>query len=410
VHLLYCRQFAAQFWSGEWYPRWLMGTHHGFGSPAFFVYWPIPFYVTSLIAPLGRWFSSKPPGYVELTLSAALALWCSGIAAYLWLRRTCAETAAVLGAVVYLASPYHLTVDLYMRAAFAEFWAFAWMPLILYFTEGILSRRRYSVAGVAVSYALLVMTHLLTTLIFSPVPIACAIFLSKSGDRLRSLARLCAGLLLGTGLAAIYLFPALEHKRYLSSEQYLLSPVYQWYTNFPPLDGRLFEVAGSWPGFVQFIAILLVLFAVAVICFAAIVRGPAPRLWLAVAGVSLFMMLPLSAPVWRLLPVLGRLQFPWRFQTVLTLAIAALSALAWPLPRKIATGGLCAIALLWLGFFWLHVVSDLPPGSAQRLGRRFFQRPVPQRPDPHRSHRRPHGAGPIRERRRQRSNREVGAA
>jgi hypothetical protein len=37
VHLLYCREFASQFWAGEVYPRWLMGTHHGFRSPAFYV-------------------------------------------------------------------------------------------------------------------------------------------------------------------------------------------------------------------------------------------------------------------------------------------------------------------------------------------------------------------------------------
>ena len=80
------------------------------------------------------------------------------------------------------------------------------------------------------------------------------------------------------------------------------------------------------------------------------------------------MMLPVSAPVWRLLPVLGQLQHPWRFQTVLTLAIAALSALAWPLPRNIAAGGLCAIALLWLGFFgymsYLISRQDLRSGWA----------------------------------------------
>src|SRR5882762_4014870 len=91
MHRLRCREFASQFWSGEWYPRWLMAPHHGVGSPAFFVYGPVPYYITSLIAPLGRWFG-KPPGYLELSLAAVLALWGSGLAAYLWLRRICGET------------------------------------------------------------------------------------------------------------------------------------------------------------------------------------------------------------------------------------------------------------------------------------------------------------------------------
>ena len=405
VHLLYCREFASQFWSGEGYPRWLMGTHHGFGSPAFFVYGPFPFYVTALLAPLGRWLG-KPPGYIELSLSALLALWGSGIAAYLWLRRFTSETAAIVGAAVYMASPYHLTVDLYMRAAFAEFWAFVWMPLILYFTEGVMRKRRYALAGLAVSYGLLVMTHLLTTLMFSPVPIAYALFLAKRGERGQALLKAGAGLLLGTGLAAIYLLPALAHKSYVSSAKYLREPIYQWQNNFPPLDGRLFESAQGWPGFVQFLALLLILFALAVICFAMIARGAAATFWLAVAGISLFMMLPLSAPVWRLLPILGQLQLPWRYQAVTTLAVAALAALSFGAPRfpKLALAGLGSIGVLWLGFFGHMSYLISRQDHARGWSGELFKRPVFERLDRHRGDGRAHGAGSFRSRWRQRED------
>jgi len=167
------------------------------------------------------------------------------------------------------------------------------------------------------------------------------------------LAKVSAGLLVGTGLAAIYLLPALEHKTHVSSEKYLLQPVYQLHNTFPPLDGRLFQVEGAWPTFVQFLALLLILFAVAVICFALIVRGAGATFWLAVAGIGLFMMLPVSAPLWRLLPILRQLQFPWRFQAVVTLAVAALAALSFGGRRfpKLALIGLGSIAVLWLAFF-----------------------------------------------------------
>jgi len=258
-----------------------------------------------------------------------------------------------VGAVVYLVSPYHLTVDLYMRAAFAEFWAFVWMPLILYFTEGVLRKRRYALIGVAVSYGLLVMTHLLTTLMFSPVPLAYALFLAKRGERREALAKVSAGLLLGVGLAAIYLLPALEHKAHVSSAKYLLLPIYQWHNNFPPLDARLFEVAGGWPSFVQFLALLVIQFAAAAICLAIVARGVAARFWMAIAGIGLFMMLPLSATVWRMLPILGQLQLPWRFLAMVTLAVAALAALSFSgrrLPRLVVAG-LGSIAVMWLVFF-----------------------------------------------------------
>jgi 6-pyruvoyl-tetrahydropterin synthase related domain len=354
VHLLLCRQFSLQFWSGELYPRWLMGTHHGFGSPTFFFYGPFPFFVTSLLSPLARWFD-KPSGYVELGLSAALALWCSGLAAYLWLRRSHGEAAAAVGALVYLIVPYHVTVDLYMRAAFAEFWSFAWMPLILYFTEGAVRRRRYALIGLGASYALLVTTHLLTTVMFSPVPVAYALFLSSRGERLRSLGRLGAGLLLGIGLASTYLLPALDHQRYVSAARYLADPIFQWRNNFPPLDSRLLERAGHWPSFVQFTAILIVLSALMALCLAAIARGPARTFWISIAGASLFMMLPLSAPIWRGVPILANLQFPWRYQTVLAVATAALAALSLdsgrPSRNQAAAACSVGVALLWLAFF-----------------------------------------------------------
>jgi hypothetical protein len=342
VHLLYTRQFGAQFWSGEWYPRWLMGTHRGFGSPAFFVYAPLPYWVTSLLAPLG---------HVELSASAVLALWGSGLGAWLWLRRIASEAGAVAGAVVYMGSAYHLTVDLYMRAAFAEFWSFVWFPFILYFTAGIIRGERRAPAGLAAGYGLLVMTHLLSALIFSPLPPACAWFLSKPGERARSLAAVSLSLLLGTGLAAIYLLPALGHRSYLSSAKYLLQPVYNWQNNFPPLDTRLLVVQGTWPEFVQFLSILIVLFAFALACFAAISRGTAARFWLVAGAASLLMTTPLSIPVWRLLPVLAQLQLPWRFLMVATLAVSALSALSWGARPRAAAAGLASIALLWLAFY-----------------------------------------------------------
>src|SRR5262249_27623632 len=160
----------------------------------FFVYAPVPYWIASLITPFARWFPGRPPAFIELSISALLALWLSGIASYFWLRRFSGETAAIAGAVVYMGSPYHLVVDMYMRAALAEFWSFAWMPLVLYFTDGALRKKRYALIGLAVSYALLVTTHLLTTLMFSTVPIAYALFLSGRGGRLQTLVRLSAGL------------------------------------------------------------------------------------------------------------------------------------------------------------------------------------------------------------------------
>ncbi len=49
-HLLSGHYFARQLWQGELYPRWLMAMNGGFGSPTFFFYPPLPYYVSALFA------------------------------------------------------------------------------------------------------------------------------------------------------------------------------------------------------------------------------------------------------------------------------------------------------------------------------------------------------------------------
>lgn len=127
-HLLSGHYFARQLWQGELYPRWLMAMNGGFGSPTFFFYPPLPYYVSALFAGPG---AHPQQAIYPLLGSATLALLLSGVFAYLWLRATTPPGRALAASLLYLALPYHVAMDLYARFALAEFWAFAWAPLIL---------------------------------------------------------------------------------------------------------------------------------------------------------------------------------------------------------------------------------------------------------------------------------------
>ena len=52
AHTTWGGHFARQFWDGELYPRWLAYHNEGLGSPTFFFYPPLPFWLTAVIAPL----------------------------------------------------------------------------------------------------------------------------------------------------------------------------------------------------------------------------------------------------------------------------------------------------------------------------------------------------------------------
>ena len=321
-HLKWSKYFSEQFWIGDFYPRWLLGMNAGLGGPTFFFYPPVPYYFTSLFHPL---FANELQGWHQLSLSASFALIASGITAYIWLKSITDERAALIASIVYMALPYHIGIELYWRFAFAEYWSFVWMPLILYFAKQLITAHKFSIIGFAVSSALLVMTHLPTLIIFYPAVIGYILFTAVKHKRGKKvLLRMILAITLGIGLSATYWLPAMTTQEYISMKAIMEGP-YFYGNNFlfitPDPIGRYLEVSTLLMGELACCA-----FIIARTNAIANYRRES-NYWIAIAMISVFMMLPLSQPIWYLVPVIQRLQFPWRFNTVLTIAIATLIAL-----------------------------------------------------------------------------------
>ena len=128
-HVIFSHHFTEQFWNGDLYPRWMLNMNTGFGSPTFFFYAPLPYYITSLFSLL---FNLNSADCDALLFSASFALILSGITVYFWLKEFTSTQFALILAIIYMVLPYHFVVDLYIRFAFAELWSFVWMPLILF--------------------------------------------------------------------------------------------------------------------------------------------------------------------------------------------------------------------------------------------------------------------------------------
>jgi len=58
------------------------------------------------------------------------------------------------------------------------------------------------------------------------------------------------------------------------------------------------------------------------------------KFWLFVIIACAFMMSPLSLPIWRLFTVLQKIQFPWRFNTIICVALSGLLALSFSSFRR----------------------------------------------------------------------------
>jgi hypothetical protein len=324
THAMWYAHFSEQLFSGDFYPRWLMNMNAGLGSPAFFYYPPVPFFLTSLLRPF---FASDPQGWHQLGVSCSIALVASGIAAYFWLKDISDDISALVAAVLYMAMPYHLA-EIYVRGALAELWAFVWMPLILFFINRVVAGRKLACVGLAVCYALLVMTHLPATLIFSVVPVAYAWFAAKKELRMKAVAITSASLLIGIGLSAVYLLPAL-----LTQQNVFINRMATGYFNYN--NWFLFSQWSIWTED-KLTYLLLVVDMIGIGGCSFFIsktrlsnrQRTFSRFWFAVAAASVFMMTELSKPLWWIISPLRKIQFPWRFNVPLSISVAALLALA----------------------------------------------------------------------------------
>ena len=355
--------FVSQLSEGEIYPRWLTKLNAGFGSPVMFVYAPLAYYVPAALRPILPFRRDGLTETREFGVSVWIALALSGIAAFFWLGSFVNRPAvATLGAVLYMAMPYHLAIDIYTRAALAEIWSFVWMPLILYYASAATRTRSLAdVSKLAVCYALLLYTHLLTALIFTPVLLAAACFLVEKGQR-PSLCRIALALGLGIALSAAYLGPALQHERYVSPARLSqLRPALFYGNNFLTLLPGLLNPRGIsvWLWKLSWIAITTLAAAAAAF---ALNRNPQSReriFWLTVAVVSVVMMLPISHFLWAAFPPLAAIQFPFRFHMILTLATVALVAMAADSLRFSAGAGRIALTAVLAGILCFWGFSDL---------------------------------------------------
>jgi hypothetical protein len=197
-----------------------------------------------------------------------------------------------------------------------------------------------------------------------------------------------AAALLGCGLAAFYVLPALMeikliamsqltsgyfdyHQHYVYSSQWVR---YAWGYGGSiagPDDQMSFQI-----GPLQWLALLGGLTALGASVFApafahADRRQDAPSAtwrqtrremwcWIAVAALAMFLMTGASVPVWDALPPLAFIQFPWRFLMLLSLASAALAALLLSRLHRYPTTQ-SAIVLLAAIVMWPLAQPQLKP-------------------------------------------------
>lgn len=303
--------------------RWVPDMAYGYGQAMFNFYSAFPYYLGALIrivTPLSI------IGTVKLLF--LLSLVAAAVGMYLLAREFWGKTGGILAAVLYTYAPYH-ALDIFVRGALAESFALAILPFLWLGFYLLIKKPTFArLAGVTFSLAALFTTHNLSSLIYAPftiVWVAFWIIRFKSGRSIKNVA--LAGIL-GFGLASFFILPVIFESSliqtrfltldYLNYEAHFVA-VRQLFLDrdwgfgpsiFGPEDELSFAI--GWPHWLLGIFLALI----AILWLRKRKRLELPLLLfglLGAAGFTAYLTHLRSIPIWKAIPIMSIVQFPWRF-------------------------------------------------------------------------------------------------
>jgi len=318
-NLVRLMHFDSELRKGQFPVRWSFDLNFRYGSPIFTFFYPLMYYLGSLIHFFGFDFGSS------LKILIAGATVGSVLLMYLWLSKRFSILAALVGSVLFLFVPYRLLV-MYVTGSFGVLLSLLFAPLAFL----AIDRRSPTLLSIAI-FGLLT-AHNVTALILLPVVILYALVAGKPRRDLVS------GFFLGLGLASFFLLPALTETKYVflsrgavvdfrdhfpSLKQLIYSPWGYFYSNRGENDGMSFQV-----GIAQLVVVVLsVPLLVSRLWKKRLGENTKTAVLFAlVFGISFLMMLPMSKIIWETVPMLPQIQFPWRLLAVGVVTIPFLTA------------------------------------------------------------------------------------
>ncbi len=346
-HILSWVDAAHQMREGVLYPRWTTPAAWSAGEPRFVFYPPLSWMLGASL--VGAAHILHLPTAIAPMLYIWIALAAAGFSMHRLARYFVSPNVALIAAALYLANPYMLFNAL-ERSAFAELLAAAWIPLLLL----AVLRERPTARGIAFPIALLWLTNAPAAVmgcymfaLLAALRVLVSLVRSLRGESPASALRLAAmylsGSVLGLTLPAFYLLPAAYERRFVQVDMAMIGNM-RFQDNF--LFDRTSDAAHNIVNHtISVLAMVLIALTVAVLSAILLRRESRAQLahhserwkgasssfvsaWLAMLTLLIaFLLVPLSTPLWNLVPELAFLQFPWRLLTILSAVLCLAIAL-----------------------------------------------------------------------------------
>ena len=305
--------------AGQLPVRWAARLNFSYGYPVFNFLYPLSLYWGELFHLIGFSFVWS----IKLVFIFSFIL--SAVFMYLFVAEAIGPVAGIIGATFYTYTPYRF-LDVYVRGSIGEAVSFVFIPLIFWAAYKISQKpKKIFMAIGGLSFGALIMSHNIMAMIFTPFILTYMLFLYFRNKSSTLLLFYSFTLFLGLAIACFFWLPAFYDKKFIILDSVAVANPLD---HFPTLKQLLIPSWGygpSIPGSGDKASYQLGLVHLLAVGAAFLALDWQAGLFLVVFVITCFLMLPISTLVWRYLPMMNRIQFPWRFLALTSFAGAFLA-------------------------------------------------------------------------------------
>jgi hypothetical protein len=327
---------------GNFYPSWLAEANNGYGDLSVRFYPPGLYYLLAFTrAMTGDWYAAALVSLVLLTITG-------GFGAYWWARTLYPGNIAVWAGILYILAPYHIN-ELYQSSLLAEYAAAGILPFAFAFTERVCqSEDNKNVAGLAASYALLMLTHLPLTVIGSYALLFYLLVRIERQQFWKTVQRFTVALVLGIAASSCFWMTVIAELPWLRPDNEAVFSIN--FFIFSTLRKRIGDTDIWYGNLIALMTMAMALPALALVRQKSAEGGKRALKALGLlAGFSFLMTTLISFPLWEILPKMKAVQLPWRWLAVTSMAVSVLVAGSIPRWKEIARGRGRPVALIVFG-------------------------------------------------------------
>lgn len=341
-------QIAKALTQGHFPVRWSPDLGYGFGYPLFNFYAPLPYYFGGLI----DYFLKDGILATKLMYFGGIIL--AGISMFILVSEFLDFLPSLLSAMLYLYAPYH-AVQIYVRGAVGEYWAYGLLPLVvwgLYKISKTKNLKAVIITGFLI--ALLILSHNLISLIFIGFIILSLLLsgvnLIIKKRKLSVIYSLSVSILIGLLLSSFFWLPAVFESKYTNVFSITTggSDFHDHFLNLDQLWNSPWGFGGSAPGRadgmsfklgkLQLLFGLLGILSVYWLKFRKKINNThfiIINFILLLFFLSLVMSLGISVFIWNQLSfILKYVQFPWRFLVFMVFSLSFIAAFSLKLLKN----------------------------------------------------------------------------